>query len=60
MLRDLEIFLGLLGSPIVLLRFTEDLLMSLEVLLRSPGVILRSLEDLLMSLEVLLRCLGSY
>ena len=44
----------------VLLRSTDDLLMSLEVLLRSPGVILRSLEDLLMTLEVLLRSLGSY
>ncbi len=43
-----------------LLRSTEDLLVSLEVLLRSPGVISRSLEDLLMSLEVLLRSLGSY
>jgi len=44
----------------VLLRSTEDLLMSVEVLLRSPVVILRSLEDLQMSLEVLLRFLGSY
>ena len=44
----------------VIMRSTEDLLMSLEVLLRSPGVILRSLGDLLTSLEVLLRSLGSY
>jgi len=30
----------------LLLRSTEDLLMSLLVLLRSPGVLLRSPEDL--------------